>query len=237
MKTLSSRLNELPFSYEDFARNHLVTLDDICGNIYRNAPESLRIKNEERVVRNLARILKAVLILAHQKGFHAMSLRDISRESKLSMGGLYAYFGSKDDLLRMLLNEGQATVNRVLNEQLSFGESASERLAIGICTHLYLSEMLQKMFYFFYMEAKNLDSKSRTRAVALEQEGETVFATILADGAKTGEFNVEDPRLVASVLKAMLQDWYLKRYKYSRRRIGVEDYARVIIGMVESFVR
>ena len=45
-----------------------------------------------------------------------------------------------------------------------------------------------------------------------------------------------DPQLTASVIKAMLQDWYLKRSKYAGRKISVDQYARFILKFVESFI-
>jgi TetR/AcrR family transcriptional regulator, cholesterol catabolism regulator len=42
--------------------------------------------------------------------------------------------------------------------------------------------------------------------------------------------------LTASVIKAMVQDWYLKRSKYAGRKISVDQYARFILQLVESFI-
>ena len=41
--------------------------------------------------------------------------------------------------------------------------------------------------------------------------------------------------LTASIIKAMLQDWYLKRWKYAKRRVSVEKYARFVLAFVEAF--
>jgi len=47
---------------------------------------------------------------------------------------------------------------------------------------------------------------------------------------------LRDPQLTASVIKAMVQDWYLKRSKYASRKISVDQYARFILQFVESFI-
>jgi len=47
---------------------------------------------------------------------------------------------------------------------------------------------------------------------------------------------LRDPQLTASVIKAMLQDWYLKRSKYARRKISVDRYAGFILEFVASFI-
>jgi len=42
--------------------------------------------------------------------------------------------------------------------------------------------------------------------------------------------------LTASVIKAMLQDWYLKRSKYRKRSISVDQYSEFLLQFVEAFI-
>ena len=58
----------------------------------------MQIKSRKVAVANLQKIFEATFKLANAKGFQAMSLRDLSRETGISMGGLYAYIGSKNEL-------------------------------------------------------------------------------------------------------------------------------------------
>ena len=64
--------------------------------------EKMQIKNPKVAVGNLEKIFTATFSLANSKGFQAMSLRDLSRETGISMGGLYAYIGSKNDLASVI---------------------------------------------------------------------------------------------------------------------------------------
>ncbi len=86
------------------------------------------------------------------------------------------------------------------------------------------------------MEAKNLPKKEQALAVASELYTEQIFTDILIQGQAGGSFLLRDPQLTASVIKAMLQDWYLKRSKYARRKISVDQYAQFILQFVESFL-
>ena len=42
--------------------------------------------------------------------------------------------------------------------------------------------------------------------------------------------------LTGAVIKAMLQDWYLKRWKYARRNVSVEKYAAFVMDLVETYL-
>ena len=64
---------------------------------------------------------------------------------------------------------------------------------------------------------------------------EQVIAGILRQGRDEGIFVPLDPQLTASVIKAMLQDWYLKRWKYTKRKISVDQYARFVMDFVEAY--
>ena len=45
-----------------------------------------------------------------------------------------------------------------------------------------------------------------------------------------------DPQLTASIIKAMLQDWYLKRSKYRKRNLSVDQYAKFLLQFLEAFI-
>jgi AcrR family transcriptional regulator len=165
-----------------------------------------------------------------------MSMRVLGRETNLSMGALYSYFSSKEELLAILQHQRRAITKRILQEHIDKESDPAARLRAAILTHLYLSEAMQPWFYFSYMEAKNLSKEEQALAVASELYTEQIFADILIQGQASGFFLPRDPQLTASVIKAMVQDWYLKRSKYARRKISVDQYARFILEFVASFI-
>ena len=147
-----------------------------------------------------------------------------------------SYFASKEDLLAMLQHQRRTITGRILKERIEQESEPTAKLHAAILTHLYLSEAMQPWFYFSYMEAKNLSKEEQALAVASELYTEQIFADILIQGQASGSFLLRDPQLTASVIKAMVQDWYLKRSKYARRKISVDQYARFILKFVESFI-
>ncbi len=223
--------------YADFQKRISLSKHDLCREVYRENRNSIRVKKENTVVKNLERIFSATLKISNRKGFQAMSMRDLSRETHLSMGALYSYFASKEELLAMLQNQRRAITRRILDERIAQESNPAARLRAAILTHLYLSEAMQPWFYFSYMEAKNLSKKEQDLAVASELYTEKLIADILKQGQIQGDFELRDPQLTASVIKAMLQDWYLKRSKYAKRRISVDQYAQFVLQFVEAFIR
>ena len=220
---------------KSFEKQVALSTTDICRQIFESRSHSIKIKKEQVAVRNLVRIFKATLKLANQKGFHAMSLRDLCAESGMSMGGLYAYFKNKEELLTLIQEQGRAIVARVMGDRLHGIEDAGQALEMAIRSHLYLSEVLQPWFFFSYMETRFFHAEEGKRAIAGELQTEAIFSNILERGVAGGAFDIKDPLLVAAAIKALLQDWYLKRWKYKRRQIAVEAYADFVISMVSAY--
>jgi AcrR family transcriptional regulator len=220
---------------KSFEKQVAVSTEDICREIFRNRSGSIKVKKEKVAVRNLVRIFKATLKLANNKGFHAMSLRDLCAESGMSMGGLYAYFKNKEELLTLIQEQGRAIVARVMMDQLAGIDEARRALDRAIRSHLYLSEVLQPWFFFSYMETRFFHAAEGKRAIAGELQTESIFSDILESGVASGVFTFNDPLLVAAAIKALLQDWYLKRWKYRRRMISVEGYADFVISMISAY--
>ncbi len=223
-------------AFAPFKKQVEIFRKEILREIIFSHAQAIKVKKEERVVSNLGKIFDATLSISNRKGFHAMSLRDLSAGSGLSMGALYSYFSSKDELMVMIQEQGQFLAIRVLDRMIDRDAPSQVRLENAITAHVYLSEAMQPWFYFSYMEAKNLDKSFQREAISGELATEKVFSDILRQGQNQGVFRKTDPDLTAGIIKAMLQDWYLKRWKYSSRKITVETYAGLVVEWVEAFV-
>lgn len=223
-------------NYAEFQKQVNISKRDLCREVFAENRKSIRVKKENTVVKNLEKIFSATLRISNKKGFQAMSMRDLSRETNLSMGALYSYFASKEELLAMLQNQRRTITKRILKKHIARKTHPASRLRAAILTHLFLSEAMQPWFYFSYMEAKNLSRKEQEMAVASELYTEQIFEDIIKKGQKQGVFRLCNTQLTASIIKAMLQDWYLKRSKYAKRKIAIDQYAQFILQFVEAFV-
>lgn len=219
--------------YESFKHALSLSKTEICRELFRENAGLIRIKKEHVAVGNLVRIIDSTLRLANANGFHAMSLRDLSADSGMSLGGLYAYIRNKEDLIHLIQRHGFKLTHRTMLRYTEPVADPREKLATAIRTHLYLSELMRAWFYFSYMEAKNLPEKEKREAIAAEVDIETIFCGIIEEGVQAGVFRPVNARLSASILKAMLQDWYLKRGKYRRQDVSVEAYAAMLGEIME----
>lgn len=222
--------------FTTFKRDVNLTMVEICREIFRNNSGGIKIQKEEVAVRSLAKILEAALRLCNRKGFASMSLRDLSRESGVSLGAMYSYFSSKDDLLRLMQGHGRSVIVRILEGVISGMDDPWTRLRRSIQAHLYASEVLQPWFYLSYMETRNFPADEFKKALDSELYTERMFVDIIIDGQSRSLFRPVDAELLGSAIKSMLQDWYLKRWKYTGRKVSVEDYGNFMLGFIESYL-
>ncbi len=227
----------MELTYVKFGRETSVSVEDICRDFYLANRETIKIKKEAVAVKNLVTILNTTLRLSNEMGFQSMTLRDLSRESELSMGALYNYFSSKDELFKIIHLNGMTLITNILIKQIEDEKDPDSRMKKAIRIHIYLSEMMPQWFYFLYMETKNLKKEDRKIPMESELFTEKIFIDIIKDGIKSGIYLPKDPLLTASMIKAMLQDWYLKRWKYTKRNVTVDQYAAFIIEFIESYIK
>ena len=209
-------------------------IEAICGRIIARHRDLVSVRKPELATANLARIIEAVLTLSSRRGFHETSMRDLAKASGLSMGGLYSYFENKNTLLVMILSEVAETVEAVLGAAPpGLQDQPKLHLRWLIETHIRLTEAMQPWFVFAFMEAKGFPAPARTLATDSELATERVFAGALVRGVEQGVFAIDDVDLTASLIKPLLQDWYVKRAKYRKRGTSIETYVAGVITFVE----
>jgi len=203
--------------------------DMLCAGIVERHHDTIAVKKHAFAVRKLSLIVSAALELSNQKGFQAMTLRDLSEASGVSMGGLYAYFDSKTTLLKMILTEVTEQVRSALSAAPSdIRADPARHLDWLIDTHVRLTETMLPWFTFAFMEAKSFPPAERRMATDSEELTERFFVETIARGVADGALRADTSPLLASLIKPLLQDWYVKRSKYRRRGVDIATYIATV---------
>src|SRR2546423_14964546 len=89
-----------------------------------------------RYDRRLSEILVHATEVFCKKGYEGASMRDLSRESGMSLAGLYYYFESKERLLYLIQKHTFSTIVQRLKSRLQNVSDAEQRVRIFILNHL-----------------------------------------------------------------------------------------------------
>ena len=228
----SGTLLSIHFNFEQFQQITPLTGDNIWAYILDRNAARIGVKRRKPALENLERIFGATFRLANDVGFRAMSLRDLCRETGLSMGGLYGYIAGKDQLAEMIED-----VVRHATQELSLlssqVEAPLERLEALIRASIYLSEILQPWFYFVYMDSRVLQVEQRSMAKNSELYMQERIAAIIE------EIGLHPPgaaSLLAAHCLALFQDWYVKRWKYRAAKVHVDDFADSTVRLMLNYL-
>jgi AcrR family transcriptional regulator len=212
------------FSFADFKKVTPIDGSNVLSMALERQLHRMTVKRAAAASENLPKIFDATFRLANKKGFEAMSLRDLCKETGLSMGGLYGYITSKDDLAAVIEDVVRHSSNEI---PLWFSEidDPFEKFDATLRAHVFVSELLQPWFFFVFMESRLLSATQRSVAKASEYHFQNALAALLGGGDPEDEPRAQ---LAASHCMALIQDWYVKRWKYRHQKVSVDSFANSI---------
>ena len=215
-------------SFEAFKKKWDLQGEALWLNVFEMHRDKMQIKNAEAAISNLEKIFTATFELSNKKGFQAMSLRDLSRETGISMGGLYAYIGSKNDLASVIEGVQRKYIDKVIGSLVRDNLEPVACLRAIIFGEIFMMEIMSSWYYFCFMELKGLPKEQQTFALDVELRGEDILMGIIRKGINSGQFICERPDLLAAQVIGQLQQWHLKQWKFKLRGINTEEYAEYI---------
>lgn len=134
-----------------------------------------------RYDRRLAEILAHATEVFCKKGYEGASMRDLSRESGMSLSGLYYYFESKERLLYLIQKHTFTTIVQRLKARLEGVADAEERVRIFILNHLEYFLANQSAMKVLSHEAEALKNGFASEVAAIKREYYRICVGLLDD--------------------------------------------------------
>jgi AcrR family transcriptional regulator len=136
---------------------------------------------ETRYDRRLAEILAHATEVFCKKGYEGASMRDLSRESGMSLAGLYYYFESKERLLYLIQKHTFATIVHRLKSRLEGVNDTEDRIRIFILNHLEYFLANQAAMKVLSHEAEVLKNGFASEVAAIKREYYRICVGLLDD--------------------------------------------------------
>ncbi len=220
-------------SYEAFRNSFACRGDKLFEHIFDENSDLIKIKKKRVAIANLKKLFKGAFKISAKIGFHEMSLRDLSRETGVSMGSIYSSISKKDNLGIIVKN----VVSELSKNNIKRGgqqTDALSRLEATICLQFYTSCLLQPWFSFLYMETRSLPESHQRDSKEIEATTIASFASHIKAGIDEGTFKTQQGPFLAHNILALLQDWYLKPWKHNYNKQSRDAYLANIISMVRT---
>jgi AcrR family transcriptional regulator len=194
---------------------------------------STRIKNSKLVEERHEQIFQAASKLIQKKGYHMTTLRDVSRETGISLGNLYDYITTKEDILYMIHEKAAQMVLEVVSQGMGDVRNPVEKLREMIERELEAMDRYQDLVMTIYQESHSLSGPSLRTMLRSEEAHTGKFKEVIEEGMKLGVFKKANPVMLANVIKMMIDCWVLKRWDL-RGKASLEEMKQGILQMVET---
>jgi len=164
-------------------------------------------------------IVKAAAGLFIRKGTLNTGVRDIAEASGITVGTLYHYFKSKDDIIKAFLDFAVLGTNEFINmtaEALA-KLKPEEALRRAISLYLEYTNEAQSIVLFWHQETRNLPEGERKRLLENELALASMFEKLVELGCKEGVFKTDDAALAAHNIIVLGDMWAFRRWWLGRR--------------------
>lgn len=170
------------------------------------------------------------LKLFAQKGYAAVSMREIAREVGVQAGALYNYSPNKQDLLARLLVEHMQALLSAWEDERAKELHPVAALKAFVLFHIRYHVERPDQVFISYMELRNLEPENFSRVEKLRQQYERALKAILQHGQEQGSFNIADVHVAAMAILAQLTGvttWYRAKGRLSQQKIE-EIYTQLV---------
>ena len=160
----------------------------------------------ERILRTSARIFA-------EKGYHPTTMRDIARETRVSLAGLYYYCKSKEELLFLIQDNCFGRVLARLEERLREASDPVERLRVVVENHLSFFAANMAEMKVLSHEADALAGELHERVSAKKQQYTRRVRGILAEvQSQSGDAAAHIDLTVATYALFGMMNWIYNWY-------------------------
>jgi AcrR family transcriptional regulator len=180
------------------------------------------------------RVRAAAVALFAVKGFHGTGIRELADAAGLSSATLYHYIGTKEDLLVDIM---QTSLDRLLTaagQVLTESPSPVAAMSGLVQTHVVAHALRQAETVVVDTELRALSPERRRPIVALRDEYEDLWESVIEKGQASGSFQVPDASVARLALLQMcsgVANWYASGGRHTLAEIA-EMHARLCLAML-----
>ncbi len=176
------------------------------------------------------RFVKASIKLFKQKGFAKTTTREIAKESGFSIGTLYEYVRTKEDVLLLVFDNINKNVFDKLKEVIDVKEPSVENLLGVIDSYYRLTDKLQEEILILYQELKSLPQEKREAVLERELEMvDMVKDAIMASVPST--IDEKEAMLIANNIFVQGHMWSFRRWTL-QKQFTLDEYIDMQIEFV-----
>lgn len=175
-------------------------------------PVHTSVKDEYLVEKRRSELIRGAVQLFKQKGFHQTTTREIAKASGFSIGTLYEYIRTKEDVLYLLYDTFYEQVKIRLGE-MEAQEGPLENVMRAATCYFQLMDEMQDEVMVMHQETKSLSKEVLPYVLRKEKEIAEMFEELLQRCVERGvlEMSKEFIQLTAQNIFMQGQMWVVRQ--------------------------
>jgi len=183
------------------------------------------------------RLFEAALVLFGDRGYHAVSVRDIAGALDLQTGAVYHHVASKQDLLFQLICIGfEEHRDWVRQSLLDAGRDPVDQVRAIARAHVLVNLRYTALARVVSRELQALSQEQLAVVHLIRGEVERLLLDVIARGVELGKFVVTEPELAMEAIGSMgvrAAEWWTPQSKYAADRVA-DTYAQFAVAFLTS---
>ena len=176
-----------------------------------------RIKNPKLIDLRRRQIIDGAIEVFTAKGFHSATVREIADAAGLTMGSLYNYIRSKEDIVYFVYDYMTKVLRDEVKEAIAEMTDPEERLKTALRQNLKSIYENQDVVMFIYKASTFLDKESLHEVLTRETEYIELFEDLLRDYFGVMQVDAGRIRLAADLLTYIPVIVTFRRWSLRRR--------------------
>jgi AcrR family transcriptional regulator len=184
-----------------------------------------QIKNKELVEERRRQIVDSAVKLFIKYGYHKTTTRILAKETGLSIGSLYEYVSSKEDVLYLVCMAIHNEVEQALKEAMAHALAGKEALAEIIRSYFLVCNRMSDHVLLMYQVTHFLPEKWQQKVLEAELRITDLFLDAMHQLKAEGKLNLDDGaiNLVGHNISIIGHTWAFRRW-YFAKHFTIEEY-------------
>lgn len=173
------------------------------------------VKDESLIEKRREQMIRGAVTLFKEKGFHRTTTREIAKAAGFSIGTLYEYIRTKEDVLYLVCDSIYDEVHARL-DHLDMEQGSIRVLTMAITHYYTLIDDMQDEFVVMYQESKSLPKDALRYVLNKELEMVAIFERLLTQCVENGEIamTAKEVGMASHHLFVQGQMWAFRRWAF-----------------------
>ncbi|MEJ9229605.1 TetR/AcrR family transcriptional regulator [Peribacillus butanolivorans] len=186
------------------------------------------VKDERLVEKRRTQMIKGAVTLFKEKGFHRTTTREIAKAAGFSIGTLYEYIRTKEDVLYLVCDFIYDEVQEKLQREIEQSDGTLESLKLTIAYFYQVMDDMQDEVLVMYQEVKALTKDALPYVLNKEIQMVGMFEKVITKCVENGELLLTENQisLVSHNIFVQGQMWSFRRWAL-HKKYTLQEYVEL----------